>query len=86
MALNLTIDDVQLVTISISASGAGAELILYLGADWLALDEAGHVVGVVGQQKDSESKLFSEYPQTVRDAVIALNNYGIARIKEAKGI
>lgn len=86
MALNLTINDVDLVALSISTSGEGAGLTLILDAGWLALDENGAVIGIIGQQKDSESRLFSTYPQTVRDAIIVLNNYAEARIKAAKGI
>lgn len=86
MALNVTIDDVDLVALNISSSGEGAGLTLILDADWLALDENGAVIGIVGQQKDSESRLFSAYPQNVRDAIIVLNNYAETRIKAAKGI
>ena len=86
MALNVTINDVGLVALNISTSGEGAGLTLILDADWLALDESGAVIGIIGQQKDSESKLFSTYPQTVRDAIVVLNNYAEGRIKAAKGI
>lgn len=83
MALNVTINDVGLVALNISTSGEGAGLTLILDADWLALDESGAVIGIIGQQKDSESKLFSTYP---RDAIVVLNNYAEGRIKAAKGI
>lgn len=86
MALILTVDDVRLVSLNIPTSGAGAGLTMILDADWLALDAQGAVIDLVGQQKDSESKLFSEYPAEVRSAIQVLNTYGIARLKAAKGI
>ncbi len=86
MALTLTIDDIQLASLNISTSGAGATLTLNFDADWLALDVAGDVVGFVEQKKSAESRLFSEYPQEVRDAIVALNTYATTRIKTAEGI
>lgn len=86
MALNLTIDDVVLVSLNISSSESGANLVLNFDADWLALDSEAAALPLVGQQKDSESKLFSEYPQEIQDAVIVLNAYAKARIKAAKKI
>lgn len=85
MPLNLTVSDVELVNLTISTAQNGG-LTLVLNADWLALDDAGGVVTFVEQKKDSESKLFSAYPQAVQDAVIALNDYAINRIKAAYGI
>ena len=83
MALILTVDDVRLVSLNIPTSGAGAGLTLNFDADWLALDTNGDVVE---QKKSAESRLFSEYPQSVRDAIVALNAYATARIKNAEGI
>lgn len=86
MPLNLTVDDIRLVSLYISTSGAGAGLTLNFDADWLALDAAGDVIGFIEQKKSAESRLFSEYPQEVRDAIIALNAYATSRIKTAEGI
>jgi hypothetical protein len=86
MALVLTISDVRLVALNISSGGSGPTLTLNFDADWLALDDQGAVVGFVEQKKSDESKLFSEYPQAVRDAVLALNAYATSRIKAANGI
>ena len=86
MALTLTVNDVQLVSLNISTSDAGAGLTLNFDADWLALDTNGDVVDFVEQKKSAESRLFSEYPQSVRDAIVALNAYATARIKNAEGI
>ena len=85
MALNLTIADVELVNLTISTENSGG-LILNLDADWLSLDGLGQVVTFVEQKKDSESKLFSAYPQNVRDAITTLNTYATNRIKAAHGI
>ena len=85
MAL-LTVNDVQLVSLNISTSGAGAGLTMNFDADWLALDINGDVVDFVEQKKSAESRLFSEYPQSVRDAIVALNAYATTRIKNAEGI
>jgi hypothetical protein len=86
MALILTVDDIQLASLNISSSGAGPNLTLSFDADWLALDDQGAPIGFIEQKKSAESKLFSEYPQSVRDAVIALNAYATNRIKVAHGI
>ena len=86
MALILTVDDIRLTALHIAASGEGAGLTINLDADWLALDENGAEIGFIEQKKSAESKLFSAYPQTVRDAIVVLNNYGIDRIKTAHGI
>lgn len=86
MALILTVDDIKLSSLHIAASGEGAGLTINLDADWLALDENGAEIGFIEQKKSAESKLFSAYPQTVRDAIVALNDYAISRIKTAEGI
>ncbi len=86
MALVLTVDDIKLSSLHISASGEGAGLTISLDADWLALDENGAEIGFIEQKKSAESKLFSTYPQNVRDAIIVLNDYAEARIKNAYGI
>jgi len=86
MALTLTINDIQLVSLNISTSGSGPTLTLNFDADWLALDINGDVIGFVEQKKSAESRLFSEYPQSVQDAIIALNTYATNRIKTAEGI
>ena len=75
-----------MVSLNISTSGAGAGLTLNFDADWLALDTNGDVVDFVEQKKSAESRLFSEYPQSVRDAIVALNAYATTRIKNAEGI
>jgi hypothetical protein len=86
MALVLTVDDIKLSSLHIAASGAGAGLTISLDADWVALDENGAEIGFIEQKKSAESKLFSSYPQPVRDAIVALNDYAISRIKTAEGI
>ena len=86
MALILTVNDIRLTALHTAASGEGAGLTINLDADWLALDENGAEIGFIEQKKSAESKLFSAYPQTVRDAIVVLNNYGIDRIKTAHGI
>lgn len=86
MALILTVNDIKLTSLHIAASGEGAGLTINFDANWLALDENGAEIGFIEQKKSAESKLFSAYPQTVRDAIVVLNNYGIDRIKTAHGI
>ena len=86
MALSITVDDVELVYLGITSSGTGVDLELELTADWLPVDSLGLPINMIGQQKDSEGKLFSLYPQEVRDAVVTLRDYAEARIKAAKGI
>lgn len=86
MALTITIDDIRLVSLNISTGGVGASLTLNFDADWLSLDDQGAVIGFIEQKKSDESKLFADYPQAVRDAIIALNAYATARIKAAHEI
>ena len=86
MALILTVNDIRLTALHIAASGEGAGLTINLDADWLALDENGAEIGFIEQKKSAESKLFSAYPQAVRDAIVVLTSYGIDRIKTAHGI
>lgn len=86
MALVITVDDIRLVSLHIATSGSGPDLELIFNADWLSLDANGDPIDFVEQKKSTESKLFSDYPQSVRDAIVALNAYATSRIKTAKGI
>lgn len=86
MPLNLTVSDVKLVSLNISSSGSGPTLTINFDADWLALDDVGGVVDFVEQKKDAESRLFSEFSQSVQDAITTLNSYAINRIKAAESI
>lgn len=56
MALNVTIDDVQLVALNISTSGEGAGLTLILDADWLALNENGDAIVVLNNYAEGRIK------------------------------
>lgn len=83
MALNISVADVQLSFLSIADAGADG---VRLDADWLALDDNGDPISIIGQQKDNELRPLAEYPADVRQAIITLNDYAKARIKAAKGI
>lgn len=85
MALDISVADVQLSFLSIAAEG-DAENTIHLNADWLALDDQGAMIGIISQQKDTESRPFAEYPADVRTAIQTLNTYAVTRIKAAKGI
>ena len=56
MALNVTIDDVQLVALNITTSGEGAGLTLILDADWLALNENGDAIVVLNNYAEGRIK------------------------------
>ena len=86
MSMDISIADVKPVNLTIASSGAGVDLVINLEADWLALDSLGLVINFISQKKDSESKLFSAYPQNVRDAIVVLDTYVTNRIKAGYGI
>lgn len=86
MALNLTVDNVRIVFLSISSDYDGADPTIHLNADWQSLDTNGDVIDFIPQKKNSEAKPFSDYPVDVRNAITALTNYAEPRIKTANNI